>query len=96
MAGLTADQIIERIANANGIEPVEMRKQIKHALRKIIADASRPHSFMLAELFPGNPTEDELIVALEHELYSTLMPQFPGWEWDGEGYWNTGLYGKKL
>ena len=90
MAGLTADQIIERIANATGTEPVVMRQQIEQALENIIADTAQPHSFMLADLFPGGkPTVDELVVALEHELYDVMMPAFPGWEWDGEGYGNT-------
>ena len=93
MAGLTADQIIERIANANGTEPTAMRQMIEQALSRIIADTTQPHAFMLADLFPGGkPTVDELVVALEYELYDNLMPKFPGWEWDGEGYWNTKLY----
>lgn len=79
MAGLTADQIIERIANANGVEPPVMRQQIEKALQNIIADTSQPHSFMLIDLFPGGkPTVDELVVALEYELYNTMMPRFPG------------------
>ena len=86
MAELTADQIIERIANANGVEPAVMRQQIELALRNINADTNQPHSFMLAELFPdGKPTVDEFVVALEYELYDAMMPGFPGWEWDGEG-----------
>ena len=51
MARLTAKQIIERIANANGIEPAIMRQQIEQALQNIIADTAQPHSFMLAALF---------------------------------------------
>ena len=96
MTGLTADQIIERIANANGVEPTVMRQQIEQALQNIIADTTQPHSFMLTDLFPGgNPTVDELVVALEYELYDVMMPRFPGWEWNGEGYWNTRLFKKK-
>ena len=38
MAGLTADQIIERIANANGIAPKIMRQYIEFALENIITD----------------------------------------------------------
>ena len=78
MAKLTADRIIERIANANGFEPSIMRQQIELALQNIIADTTQPHSFMLADLFPGGkPTVDELVVALEYELYHTMMPMFP-------------------
>lgn len=89
MAGLTAEQIIERIANANGVEPEVMRQQIEKALQNIIDDTTQPHSFMLADLFHGGkPTVDELVVALEYELYDSMMPVFPGWEWDGEGYRN--------
>jgi len=96
MAGLTADQIIERIANANGIEPAVMRQQLEQALVNIIADPTQPHCFMLTDLFPGgNPTVDEFVVALEYELYDAMMPQFPGWQWDGEGYRNIRLFGKK-
>ena len=96
MAGLTADQIVERIANANGTEPAVMRRQIEQALGNMIADTARPHGFMLAELFPrGKPTMDEWIVALEYELYDAMMPVFPGWEWDGEGYRNIDFFGKK-
>lgn len=95
MAGLTADQIIERIANANGIEPAEMRRQIKTALDNILADTTQPHSFILTVQFPGGkPTVDELVVALEYELYETMMPKFPGWAWDGEGYRRIRLPGK--
>lgn len=96
MAGFTANQIIERIANANGVNPAVMRQQIELALRNINADTNQPHSFMLAELFPdGKPTVDELVVALEYELYDAMMPVFPGWEWDGEGYRNIRLRKKK-
>ncbi|MBQ9842970.1 MAG: hypothetical protein IJO31_02355 [Oscillospiraceae bacterium] len=90
MAGLTAEQIIERIANANGVEPEVMRQQIEKALQNIIDDTTQPHSIMLTDLFHGGkPTVDELVVALEYELYDSMMPVFPGWEWDGEGYQNT-------
>lgn len=96
MAGSTAGQIVERIANANGVESAEMRKQMEQALQNIIADDTQPHSVMLADLFPGDkPTVDELVVALEYELYDAMMPTFPGWEWDGEGYWNIKLPEKK-
>jgi len=95
LTGLTADQIIERIANANGVEPPVMRQQIEQAIQNIIADTSQPHSFMLKDLFPnGKPTVDELVVALEYELYDAMMPRFPGWEWDGEGYRNIRLFKK--
>ena len=70
MAGLTAEQIIERIAYANGAEPAVMRQQIDQTLQNMIADTTQPHSFMLADLFPG-------------------------WEWDGEGYWNLRLHREK-
>jgi len=94
--GLTAEQIIERIANANGVEPAQMRRQIEESLQNIIADTTRVHSFMLADLFPdGKPTVSELVVALEHELYDAMMPKFPGWEWDGDGYRNVKMLGKK-
>ena len=90
MAGLTADQISERIANANGTEPAEMRQQIERAIQKIVDDPSQPHFYMLADLFHGSkPTVDELVVALEYVLYDAMMPTLPGWEWDGEGYRNT-------
>jgi len=89
MAGPTADQIIERIANANGTSPEAMRQQLGQALHRIITDTSQPHSFMLAALFPGiEPTVDELVVALEYELYEAMMPSCPGWVWDGAGYRN--------
>ena len=95
MAGLTADQIIERIANGNGVEPAEMRQQMERALQNIIDDTSSPHSFMLADLFPGGkPTVDEMVVAFEYELYEAMMPKHPGGEWDGEGYRNISLFGK--
>ena len=96
MTGLTADQIIERIANANGVDMAVMRQQIEQALQNIMVDTTQPHSFMLAGLFPdGKPTVDELVVALEYELYDTMMPIFPGWEWDGDGYRNIRFLGKK-
>ena len=96
MAGLTADQIIERIANSNGAEPEAMRQQIEQTLQHMISDTTQPHSFKLADLFPhSKPTVDEMVVALEYELYHAMMPRFPGWEWDGEGYRNVGLLGRK-
>ena len=89
MAGLTADQIIERIANANGVDPAVMRQQIEQALQNLIADTTQPHFFMLSGLFPGGkPTVDELVVALEYKLYDAMIPKFPRWEWDGMGYRN--------
>ena len=91
-----ADQIIERIANANGISPEGMRSQIDAALENIVGDTSQPHGFMLADLFPdGRPTTDEFVVTLEHELYDSMMPKYDGWEWDGVGYRNIALLGKK-
>lgn len=93
MEGLTADQIVERIANANGTEPAVMRQQMEQVFRNLIADTIQPHSYMLTELFPGsNPTVDELVVALEYKLYDAMMPRYPGWEWDGEGYRNIGFF----
>ena len=87
MAGLTADQIIERIANANGVEPAVMRQQMEQALQNIMLDTTKPHPFMLIKLCSDHkPTVDELVVALEHELYDAMMPILPGWQWDGEGY----------
>ncbi len=91
-----AKQIVERIAAANGTTPEVMRSQIEAALENILADTSEPHGYMLEELFPdGMPTTDEFIVALEQELYDALMPQYRGWEWDGEGYRNIALLGGK-
>lgn len=79
MAELTADQIIERIAN--GVEPAVMRRQIEQAVQNIIDDKTQPYSVMLSDLFPGGkPTLDELVCALEYELYAAMMPRFPGWE----------------
>lgn len=96
MTGLTADQIIERIANANGVEPAVMQQLIEQAIENIIADTNQPHAFMLANMFPdGKPSVDELVVALEQELYDAMMPKFPGWEWDGNGYRNIRLLGRK-
>lgn len=90
MSGLTADQIIERIANANGVEPAVMRQQMEQALQNIVVDTTQPHSCMLTDLFPNSkPTVDELVIALEHELYDAMMPILPGWQWDGEGYRNV-------
>lgn len=87
-----ADQIIERIAKANGISPEIMRSQIDAALENIVRDTSQPHGFMLKDLFPnGRPTTDEFVVALEHELYDFMIPKYEGWEWDGVGYRNITL-----
>ena len=86
MTRSAADKIIERIATANGTDPAVLRQQIEQALQNIIADTTRPHFFMLADLFPGGkPTVDELVVALEYELYDAMMPKFSEWEWDEEG-----------
>ena len=86
MTKSAADCIIERIAAANGTEPAVLRQQIEHAIQNIIADPTRPQFIMLADLFPGGkPTVDELVVALEYELYDAMMPKFSEWEWDGEG-----------
>ena len=96
MSGLTADQIIERIANANDTEPSVMRQRIELALQKMIADASRPHSFMLKDLFPNSkPAVDALVVALEYELYDAMMPILPGWERIGGGYRNVSQFKRK-
>lgn len=90
LAGLTSSQIIERIANANGVTPAVMRQQIEQALQNILIDPAQPHFRMLADLFPNSkPSVDEFVVALECELYDAMMPHFPGWEWDGEGYRST-------
>ena len=79
MAGLTADQIIARIANANGIEPAVMRQQIEQTLQDIIVDTTQPHSYMLADLFPGGkPTVDEFVTLLENELHDAMMTRFLG------------------
>ena len=89
MAGLNADQIVKRIADTNGVEPEVIRQQMEQVLQNIIADTSHPWPFILDGLLPnGKPTVAELVVALEHELYDAMMPRFPGWEWDGEGYRN--------
>ena len=95
MAGFTADQIVERIANANGEEPTAIRHKIEKVLQKMIADTNHPCSSKLADRVCGSkPTMDELVVALEYELYDAMMPVLPGWEWDGEGYRNIGLLRK--
>ena len=94
MEGLTADQIIERFANANGTEPAQIRQQIEQTLQNIITVTAQPDCFMMAHLFSDDkPTTDELIVALEYELYNVMMPSFPGWTWDEEGYQNNHLLG---
>ncbi len=93
---LMADQIIERIAKANGTSSEVMRSQIAAALKNIVGDTSQPHGFMLKDLFPdGGPTTEEFVVALEHELYGSMVPQYEGWEWDGVGYRNIALLGRK-
>ena len=92
MAELKAERIIERIAHANGVEPTVMRQQMEQALENILTDPTQPHAFMLADLLPGEkPTVDALVVALEYELYDTMIPKFPDWEWDGAGYRNRSL-----
>lgn len=86
---LSADQIIERIANANHVEPAVMRRQMEQAILNILADTTQPHFLMLADLFPGGiPTTEEFVVAMEQDLYEAMIPKFPGWEWDGVGYRN--------
>ncbi len=91
-----ADQIIERIAKANGTSPEIMRSQIDAALEHIVRDTSQPHWFMMEDLFPnGRPTTDEFVIALEQELYDSMMPEYVGWEWDGAGYRNIALFGRK-
>ncbi len=42
---LTADQIIERIVNANGVAPDTMRSQIEIALDNICNDKTHLHAF---------------------------------------------------
>lgn len=87
-----ADQIIGRIANANNTTPEVMRSQIDAALEKIVRDTSQPQGRMLNDLFPdGRPTTDEFVVALEQELYDSMIPKYEGWEWDGIGYRNIAL-----
>ncbi len=84
-----ANQIIGRIANANNTSPEVMRSQIDAALEKIVGDTSQPHGLMMSDLFPdGRPATDEFVVALEQELYDSMIPKYPGWEWDGVGYRN--------
>lgn len=91
-----ADQIIERIANANGTSPEVMRSQINAALENIVRDPSQSRGFKLNDLFPdGRPTMDEIVVALEQKLYDSMIPQYAGWEWDGTGYKNIALLGKE-
>lgn len=95
MADLAADQIINRLAYANGITPAEMRNQIEQTLQCIINDVTQPHSIILSNLFPGGkPSVDDFVVALEYELYDAMMPKFPGWIWDGDGYRNIRLLGQ--
>lgn len=90
-----ADQIIGRIANANNTSPEVMRCQIDAALERIVRDTSQPHGLMLGDLFPdGRPTTDEFVVALEQELYDSMIPKYEGWEWDGVGYRNIALLGR--
>ncbi len=87
-----ADQIIGRIASANNTSPEAMRSQIDAALEKIVGDTSQLHGLMLHDLFPdGRPATDEFVVALEQELYDSMIPKYPGWEWDGVGYRNIAL-----
>lgn len=89
MAGLAAEQIIERIANANGAEPAVIRRKIEQFLLNIAADTAHPHPFLSAATLSGSkPDTDELVAALEYELYDAMMPVYPGWKWDGEGYRN--------
>ena len=96
MSGLTAEHIIERIANANGVEPARMRKYIEKAVENITSDTASVHYSMLKDMFQnGKPTVDELVEALEYELYDAMMPPIPGWQWDGDGYRNINLSGCK-
>ena len=72
-----ADQIIERIAKARGVDAAVMRQQIEDSLQNIIADTTQPHSIMLRDLFPyGMPTVDEFVVLMEDSLYNTLVPDY--------------------
>jgi len=90
-----ADRIIASIANANNTTPEVMRSQIDAALEKIVRDTSQPQGRMLNDLFPnGRPTTDEFVVALERELYDSMIPKYEGWEWDGVGYRNIALLGR--
>ena len=90
MTDLTADQIVERIANANETTPEIMRQKVENVIQSILTDM--PQS-LLADTFSGQkPSVDELVVALEHRLYDILMPTFPGWVWDGDGYRNIELW----
>ena len=89
MTELTAEQIVERIAHANGIEPAVMRQRIEQVI-------SQPHFSLCADrLSEGEHSLEERIVALEAKLYDVMVPQFIGWQWDGDGYWNIRLLGKK-
>ena len=82
MTRSTADQIIERIANAKGLEPAVMRQQLEQALQNIIADTTNPSCSILAELFPGGkPTVDEFVVKLECLLYTMMIPGYPEQRW---------------
>jgi len=81
MAELSAEQIVERIANANGVEPHKMQRKIEASLQKMLCDPLHPYYSLVAELFPNeNPSLEELIVEMQYELYEELLPTFPGWE----------------
>ena len=96
MAGFTAEQILKRIADANGVDPADMRQQIEEALQNIAADSSQPHSYMLRDMFPnGRPTVDEFVVALELELYNNLMPKASWWDKLRIRHRKRKLYGKR-
>ena len=93
MTDLTADQIVERIANANETKPAIMRQKVENVIQSILTDMPQSQTALLADTFSGQkPSVDELIVALEHWLYDILMPTFPGWVWDGDGYRNIELW----
>lgn len=90
-----ADRIIASIANANNTTPKVMQSQIDAALDRIARNTSQPQGRMLNDLFPnGRPTTDEFVVALERELYDSMIPKYEGWEWDGVGYRNIALPGR--
>ena len=95
MSGTTADQIVERIANANCTEPSAMRQRIEQYFVDMLGDPAGPYASVVAELSPGGkPDVDALVVALEDTLYDAMIPSFPGWEWDGSGYRNIRFIGK--
>ena len=84
MTEFTAEQILERIANMNGVTPAEMLPKVEEALWNMILVSDRTKH-----------TLEEWIVIKENDLYDVLMPVIPGWEWDGDGYRNLALWGKE-